>query len=205
MVASLQTILYILIAPPPGEGIRKSLWSDDSIILYQNDINLSNSFTYYNDNNKLINVFAINLRKKNKPTKIKISTPYTNNSLNKPGWNLIFNDEFDEASIDLNKWNKSTPTDDGTANCYDKSGNFEPSLANSNPDNAYLYEWQVGNNSSWVTEIDVQDNGDAYSRLQQSFSYPQVINFKVRASNGCEISNIYVEQITFPQDPSCNK
>lgn len=37
--------------------------------------------------------------------------------LTKPGWNLIFNDEFNSGSLDVIKWNKSTNTDDGYHNC----------------------------------------------------------------------------------------
>lgn len=39
------------------------------------------------------------------------------NPLEKPGWNLIFNDEFNSASLDPGKWNRSTPWDDGNGTC----------------------------------------------------------------------------------------
>jgi len=39
------------------------------------------------------------------------------NPLEKPGWNLIFNDEFGSSSLNPDKWNRSTPWDDGDGNC----------------------------------------------------------------------------------------
>ena len=35
----------------------------------------------------------------------------------KPGWNLIFNDEFNDATLAAQKWSKSTNLDDGYHNC----------------------------------------------------------------------------------------
>ena len=39
------------------------------------------------------------------------------NPLQKPGWNLIFNDEFQSDSLDRDKWNRSNPWDDGNGSC----------------------------------------------------------------------------------------
>ena len=35
----------------------------------------------------------------------------------KPGWNLIFQDEFTSDSLNPDKWNRSTPWDDGSGSC----------------------------------------------------------------------------------------
>lgn len=39
------------------------------------------------------------------------------NPLEKPGWNLIFNDEFRSDSLNPDKWNRSSPWDDGNGSC----------------------------------------------------------------------------------------
>ncbi len=42
------------------------------------------------------------------------------NPVEKPGWNLIFSDEFTGNSLDPVKWNKSNPIDDGNGSCVRK-------------------------------------------------------------------------------------
>lgn len=42
------------------------------------------------------------------------------NPIDRPGWNLIFHDEFDFDSLDAAKWNRSTPFDDGNGSCIRK-------------------------------------------------------------------------------------
>ena len=39
------------------------------------------------------------------------------NPVEKPGWNLIFSDEFQSDSLNREKWNRSTPGDDQYGNC----------------------------------------------------------------------------------------
>ncbi len=52
------------------------------------------------------------------------------NPVEKPGWNLIFGDEFSGTSLDALKWNRSTPIDDGNGSCTRKFA--------VNPDNIYV-------------------------------------------------------------------
>ncbi|MBA3649826.1 MAG: hypothetical protein H0W62_15000 [Chitinophagales bacterium] len=44
---------------------------------------------------------------------ICVSPTGANNPATKPGYNLIFEETFSGSSLDLTKWNRSTPVDDG--------------------------------------------------------------------------------------------
>lgn len=51
-------------------------------------------------------------------TTIYVPTVGPSNSATKTGYNLIFEEKFDgQTSLDLTKWNRSTPTDDGDGTC----------------------------------------------------------------------------------------
>jgi len=49
---------------------------------------------------------------------VRIPFPPPPNPVEKFGWYLIFHDEFDIDTIDIIKWNKSNPWDDGDGSCF---------------------------------------------------------------------------------------
>ena len=58
------------------------------------------------------------------------------NPLEKPGWNLIFNDEFGSSVLNPDYWNRSTPWDDGDGTCVH---GFVENPANATIDSGMAY------------------------------------------------------------------
>lgn len=67
---------------------------------------------------------------------VKINRLNTPNPVGKPGWNLIFNDEFSGDSLNDLYWNRSNPWDDGIGECI---RNFSVDPGNVDIDNETVH------------------------------------------------------------------
>ncbi|GEM_PF-643768 len=66
------------------------------------------------------------------------------NPASKPGWNLIFSDEFQTGPLDKTRWNTSNPWDDGDGTCHRR---FAMNPSNTSADTGYARVTNSGDSS----------------------------------------------------------